>query len=167
MTRDALPRMDVDTNWVNHRRWRKLQRLAPTEWPSCVVAYFALLGEAWRSRTREVTVDDAYPTALRDDPALIFALLRDVGLVDSQGRIPADSWEDWYGPAAARIEQAKHAAGVRWHGRGNAQREKEREIPKRPKRGIDTQGENVHEPSGARGGLTPVRDLLPKGIAEA
>ena len=115
MTRDALQRMDVDTHWVYHRKWRQLQRQHPAEWPTMAVAWFALLGEAWSNLSRQVTLEDAWPAALGQQLLLkTRAALASVRLLDRSGRIPQDTWEEWIGPTVRRMNAGARAAAVRW-----------------------------------------------------
>ena len=122
MGRDGLLRMDVDTRWLFNKRWRKLQRLHPDDWPHCVVAYFALLADAWYGRDREVSLEDSWPSSLRADLDVVKERLRSAGLIDVNGFIPIAAWDEWYGPAARRIDSARTAAAVRWQGDRNAYR---------------------------------------------
>lgn len=121
MPRDSLARMELDTHWVYHRKWRQLQRDQPATWPSIAVAWLALLGEAWRSQSRNVTLADAWPPSL--DPALLATArkaLAHVGLLDRGGRVPQESWDEWVGPTQARVAAGRKAAAVRWGTDSNA-----------------------------------------------
>ena len=121
MTRDALTRMDVDTAWVYHRKFRALQRADPDGWPNAAVAWFALLGEAWRGANPALTMAEAWPPALRADEAQVTASLVSAGLITASGEIPRESWDEWTAPARARMDKARHAAASRWQSSGNAQ----------------------------------------------
>lgn len=121
MTRDALTRMDVDTAWVYHRKFRALQRADPDGWPNAAVAWFALLGEAWRAANPALTLAEAWPPALRADEAQVTSSLAQVGLITASGEIPRDSWDEWTAPARARMDKARNAAAKRWQSSGNAQ----------------------------------------------
>lgn len=115
MARDGLVRMEVDTHWAYHRKWRALQREHPGTWPTMAVAWFALLGEAWASRTRNVTLDDAWPSGLDPEQLpMVKPALQRVGLLDRAGRIPRDSWDEWFGPTQRRVDAGRQAAAVRW-----------------------------------------------------
>jgi hypothetical protein len=120
MTRDAYMRMDVDTRLLYNQRVRRLQRAHPDEWPAFVIAYLALLGEAWHGRSRDVRLADAWPAALRVDYELCRSALRRVGLIDRAERIPVDAWQDWFGPASRRFKAGRDAAAMRWQCDGNA-----------------------------------------------
>lgn len=115
MTRNSLQRMDLDTHWLYHRKWRQLQRQYPAEWPTIAVAWLALLGEAWANLSGQVTLEDAWPPAL--DPSwlgLARSALTSVRLLDKAGRIPRDTWEEWIGPTVKRMNAGARAAAVRW-----------------------------------------------------
>lgn len=95
--------MDVDTKLLYHRRIRSLQRQHPADWPAYLVAYLGLLGEAWSSLSRDVTLEDAWCPALQCDLDAARAALEGVGLVDDEGRVPEEAWGDWFGPVEERI----------------------------------------------------------------
>ena len=115
MPHDRWVRMDVDTQWAYHRKVRELQRLYPEEWPGYMVAFFALLGEAWAARSREVRLVDSWCPALQIAPDDANRALMTVSLLDRWGRVPKESWADWYGPAARRSQSARNAAASRWN----------------------------------------------------
>ncbi len=98
-----------DAKWAYNVKVRKLQRRFPAEWPLYWCAYMAILGEAWAHRTRDVDFEDALPPALSVDVQQALAALQGVGLLDKDGRIPADSWDEWFGPVQARIDIARQA----------------------------------------------------------
>jgi hypothetical protein len=121
MSRDGFTRMDVDTRWAYHRKARRLQRLYPTDWPTYMAAFWALLGEAWIAMSRDLTLDDAWVPAIPCTLEEAQAALTAAGFLDPDGRVPDRSWDDWFGPAYERTTKrklsAKAAADVRW---GNA-----------------------------------------------
>lgn len=124
MGRDGLNRMDVDTRWPTHRKTRKLARLYPEHWPAYWTAYMALLGEAWWSKDRTVTLEDAFPAAMPCSLEDAQAALVAAGFLDDAGLIPESSWQEWFGPAWERIiaasERGRNAAMQRWHSDSNA-----------------------------------------------
>ncbi len=61
----------------------------------------ALLLASWRLGER-VTIDEALPAWFLDDPGDLVAALRDVRLIDAEGRIPERAWAGWFGPALDR-----------------------------------------------------------------
>jgi len=116
MSRDALTRMDVDTNWAYHRKVRRLQQQHPEHWPAYWAAYMALLGEAWRSSDPGLTLLDAWVPAMPCSPEEALAALVAAKILTDEGCIPADSWQEWFGPTQARIDAARYAANKRHHG---------------------------------------------------
>lgn len=122
MTRDALSRMDTDTRWAYHRKVRALQAAHPKLWPVYWCAYMALLGEAWASADRSLTVADAWCPMVPCTPEEATEALQAVGIVDNKGRIPAASWRDWFGPVATRMKLASDkgrlGAEKRWGKKG-------------------------------------------------
>lgn len=126
MTRDAFVRMDIDTRLVYNKRFRALQRAHPADWANFGMAYIALLGEAWHGRSRDIKLEDAWPSALHCPLADARAALRTAGLIDRQDRIPIEAWEDWYGPAARRSQSAQNAAAIRWQDRTHARPQTDR-----------------------------------------
>jgi hypothetical protein len=119
MSREQLGRMDVDTNWPYHRKLRRLQAAQPERWPIYWAAYLALLGECWKAGTRSLNVVDAWCPAVPCPPDEAMQVLIAVGITDRQGRVPAASWREWYGPVQARLadrsEAGQQAAHTRWH----------------------------------------------------
>lgn len=115
MTRDGLTRMDVDANIMYHRKVRKLQSAFPRTWTHLLIAWLALLGEAWKSGHRDVSMSESWVPANSDlEAADAVRSLKSVGLLDVKGRVPEDTWDEWYGPAAMRLHNARNAAAVRW-----------------------------------------------------
>lgn len=115
MTRNSLARMDLDTHWLYHRKWRQLQREYPAEWPTIAVAWLALLAEAWSNLSRQVTLEDAWPVALEASQlGLARTALTRVRLLDRAGKIPQDTWDEWIGPTVKRMNAGARAAAIRW-----------------------------------------------------
>lgn len=120
MSRDALTRMDVDTRWLHHRKVRQLRAQYPTTWPVFWCAYMALLGEAWVAQSRRLTLEDALAGIALPGATIseAFEALHGVGIIGGDGRIPAGSWREWFGPAKERLEamtkSGKLAAHIRW-----------------------------------------------------
>jgi hypothetical protein len=116
-----MQRMDVDSHLLYHRKVRKLQRQEPERWPAILVAWLGLLGEAWRNRTRTVSLEDSWCPAMTtvslEDAE---AALREVDLIDHDGHIAEDSWDEWFGPVNRRVEAGRNAAAARWDPNRNA-----------------------------------------------
>lgn len=119
MTRDPLARMDVDTHWPYHRKVRQLQARYPDQWPAYWCAYLALLGEAWAKGNRKLTLGEAWCPALPCTVAEATSALIETGIVDRAGRVPRDSWREWFEPVADRLkgksDAGQKAAHKRWH----------------------------------------------------
>lgn len=117
MARDPLARMDIDTRWAYHRKCRALQAAYPTDWPSYWCAYQAVLGESWAAQER-VTLRDAWVPSLPTTIDAALSALVEVGLLDKSGKVPTKSWDEWFGPAIARIdslsERGRKGAERRW-----------------------------------------------------
>ena len=117
MGRDPLARMDVDTRWAYHRKCRALQAAHPNDWPAYWCAYMAVLGESWAGGDR-VSIREAWVPSLPVSMSAASDALYDAGLLDKSGKVPAKSWDEWFGPAAARIESLKargrKGAETRW-----------------------------------------------------
>jgi hypothetical protein len=109
--------MDIDTRWPYHRKCRALQASHPTDWPSYWCAYLALLGESWAGTDR-VSLRDAWVPSLPVTLDAAQAALTEVGLLDKTGKVPTKSWDEWFGPAMARIdsfsERGRKGAERRW-----------------------------------------------------
>jgi hypothetical protein len=117
-SRDRLARMDVDTGWAYHHKVRDLQRRYPERWPVYWAAYLALLGEAWATGDRRLTIADTYPPPMPAPLEETLEALKLTRIVDRFGRVPLNSWREWYGPVAARMAQKSSAgalgAAARW-----------------------------------------------------
>lgn len=114
MGRDQLTRMDLDTAWIYHRHWRAIQREDPEGWPVHAVAWLALLGEAWKGQDRNVTLEEAWPAALRSPIEATRTILTRAALLDKAGKIPRASWDEWFGPTLRRIQAGQKGANARW-----------------------------------------------------
>lgn len=133
---DTITRMDFDTEWLYHHRARDLQRARPKDWPAFYCAYMVVLADSWRRRKR-VTLADAWPPAgtLPVTLAVAGRVLTDVGLLDHQGRVRKDAWDEWVVPVLARIDAtraaARKAANTRW-AKVAADLQRQSDTPKRP-----------------------------------
>ena len=108
MTRDdGVAVADLSTDYLNDPKWRRLCRANPDLFPPAVVAYTALVCESWKAG-RRVTIEDAWPSILPYDAAII-AALRAVTFIDRRGMISTHSWDGWFGPAHRRREAARAA----------------------------------------------------------
>ena len=119
MTRDVLTRMDVDVSFLSHKKIRRLQMRAPTAWPLYTIAWLALLGDSWKCKDRVPLIDAWQPVfGGQEIYEEAKAALAEVGLIDKQEKIPPDSWDEWVGPALARIQHrsamGRVGARARW-----------------------------------------------------
>lgn len=156
-------------------------RLYPETWPAFACAHHGLLAEAWRSRSREVTLEDAWIVALPVTLEDATSALQAAGLLDSDGLIPVDAWAEWFGPVMERIERLRALNDKRWGPRGDhagnsdvspSRAEPSRTEPSRPaprNNGVNTidDGESQDPPARGRrrGGLQHIREVL-NGEAE-
>jgi hypothetical protein len=118
MSRAGFRRFDMDTGWAYHRKMRFLQQHYRRRWPTFACAYFALCGEAWASRTRDVTLQEAWVPTLPCEVEEARAALAAADFIDDDGRIPESSWADWFEPVelkmAAREDAGRAGAMKRW-----------------------------------------------------
>jgi hypothetical protein len=103
MRPDGFPVADVDVRILLDARVLRAVRSAGAD---AVVAYIAVLTASWADGERVLAGEaiDALPRVYIGDPDAVVAALVDVGLLDSSGRIPAATWDSWFGPAADRRE---------------------------------------------------------------
>lgn len=145
MSRDeGFAHADIDTGQLEDGKFRLLWRALndASTMSIAVVAYHATVLASWAAGDR-VSVDEAAPLWLVPGPGIVQALL-EVGLLDSERRIPAHAWESWYRPAWDRRE-AKRAGGRRGglaahripepkpeDSLGNARTKPDQSVPSRP-----------------------------------
>jgi len=100
---DGFETADVSVDLFDDDRVRKLARTVTVpELERAMIVYMAVLLARWREG-RRVKPEDAVPLWLPSD-RLVNApeLLRSVGLLDRQGRIPTKTWAKWYEPVRER-----------------------------------------------------------------
>lgn len=98
---DGFDRMDVATSIADDRKFRLLAKRHPELYPAAFTVYVGgLLAVSWRDGER-LTLEEAWPALLPEDPAIGPALL-EAGLVDEEMRIPWHAWEGWFGAASER-----------------------------------------------------------------
>ncbi|MFH0917015.1 MAG: hypothetical protein V1912_11315 [bacterium] len=165
MSRDGFRVMDIDIGWAYHRKMRRLQRLYPDQWPMYAVAYWALLADAWRASSREVTFEESWCPAIPSTIEEAQVALERCGFIDSEGRIPPASWEDWFMPAADRVEakraRGKHAADVRWHSVRNADAMPEQSNGYTPNQAVPSRTKPIEKSSTPRATSTLARERSP------
>jgi len=100
--------LDHDPRFLHDAKIRRLRREAPNESEGAIrtLLYLGLRDASWFDGER-LFIEDAetfyHATTERIDA------LRDVGLIDAEGRIPGRAWESWFG--VARDRRAKQRAG--------------------------------------------------------
>lgn len=107
---DGFAVADIDTSYFDDAKMRDLWNLLrdPDRMARAVCLHKSTLLASWRAGTR-VTVTQAAPLWLPVDEALLGAL-REAKLLDRFGKIPADSWQTWFGTAYNRRE-ARRVSG--------------------------------------------------------
>ena len=106
---DGFDIADVDTGLFDDPKVRRLWRTVgdPVAMSGCIALYMATLLASWRHGER-LAVSEAVPVWMRVAPEHV-AALRHAGLLDRRDKLPARSWEGWYGPAYARREARREA----------------------------------------------------------
>jgi hypothetical protein len=123
-----------------------------------IALYLALVLESW-GHGKRVTIEEAAPDWIELRPDVISAMQR-VKLVDRSRRIPAETWEGWYGPAYRRREglrrggkkggQAKAQARLKPSSSLAQARQSDRRLEK-PSNGEERRGETTHARERPRG----------------
>ncbi len=106
---DGFPVADMDSAYFEDSKMRDLwQRLRdPDLMARAVVLHAATLLGSWRQGER-ITVAQATPLWMVSDVAVVDHL-KAVKLLDRVGKIPAQSWIKWFGPAFGRREARREA----------------------------------------------------------
>jgi len=109
---DGFPVADVDSAYFEDSKMRDLwQRVrAPDLMARAVVLHAATLLGSWRQGER-ITVGQATPLWMVTD-AEVVDHLKAVKLLDRAGKIPAQSWTKWFGPAFGRREARRDAGRI-------------------------------------------------------
>ena len=120
---------DVSVVMLEDRKLARLRHEAPDEGEGAIrsMLYVGLVLASWRDGER---IPLAELSGVYTVSTERFEALRDVGLVDDKGRIPAKSWTGWNGPAEARRDQRRAAGKLgnesRWHRERDTERDSER-----------------------------------------
>jgi hypothetical protein len=112
---DGFAVMDISTSIHEDQKFKRLARRHPELAAPAFLAYVATLAESWRG-AELVSVEDAWPSLIPYDRAVILALRR-FELVDRDGLVADETWDRWFGPALERKRRARE----RW-ARANAKR---------------------------------------------
>ncbi len=109
---DGFPVADVDSAYFEDSKMRDLwQRVRdPDLMARAVVLHAATLLGSWRQGER-ITVGQATPLWMVTDADAVDHL-KAVKLLDRAGKIPAQSWTKWFGPAFGRREARREAGRI-------------------------------------------------------
>lgn len=109
---DAFSRADIDVGLFDDMKVKRLWRLLkdPAKMHHAMMLYVAAILASWAD-AEPMTLDDAAPL-WTDVPEEIKVALNSVGLVDEDGRIPADSFGRWFGPAVERRSKRQAASAT-------------------------------------------------------
>ena len=129
---DGFTTADVDTGYFEDAKLRDLwQRLLdPDKMARAVCLHKATVLASWRQGCR-VTVTQGAPLWLVADDELVSAL-RASKMLDRSGRVPQASWDQWYGPAAARREARREAGRIGGRASGSGRSTIAERSPKQP-----------------------------------
>lgn len=107
---DGFAIADVSTSLYSHPRVVALARLLRdgTQTAAHVAIFEAVLLASWGAG-RRLTLDEACPAWWLDPVDELRANLQAVGLLDSEARIPDDSWASWFEPAFERREARRES----------------------------------------------------------
>lgn len=112
--------MDLSTTIHHDPKFRRLHRAHPDLIAPAFTAYVATLAESWREGER-VSIRDAWPAMLPWDRAVV-AALRQVNLVDQDGKVALETWDRWFG----EVDRRREANRTRWREYARQHRESTR-----------------------------------------
>lgn len=103
---DGLSRADISTSALDDPKMRRLAQRLPDdgEYAAAVVVWMTTLLASWREG-RRLSAGEAESWVAATPERL--AALREVRLLDDEGRIPAHAWERHYGPAHQRVHRLR------------------------------------------------------------
>ena len=113
MTRGAgFRNADIDTMLLFDPKLAALRADIPEHWAWYTIAYLQTVLQSW-AQGQALRVAECQLPGMPPDATTV---LRRVGLINGDGRIPAETWQSWYGPAERRRQQlrdrvARHRAG--------------------------------------------------------
>lgn len=151
---DGFAVADIDSGYFDDAKMRALwfaiqdaNRMA-----RAMCLHSATLLASWRQGVR-VTVTQAIPLWLAADADLV-AALKVARLLDRYGKIPAASWQQWFGTAYDRRERYRSSGRA-----GGLQSARRRELPGEnpPKRAQRRSGDAGPTPEQTSSGAGPVR----------
>ena len=140
---DGFTVADIDSGYFEDAKMRALWQALrdPDRMARAICLHSATTLASWRQGCR-VTVAQAIPLWLPMDAELI-ATLKGVKLLDRAGKVPAESWQVWFGTAYERRETRREAGRT-----GGLASAKRRALPgeasvKRPRKHPSTVAEPV------------------------
>lgn len=111
---DGFPHADIAVGFLRDVKIRRLRQYGDEQ--ATTLLYLAVVLTSWEEGYR-LTVDEA-DTPVPATPERTTAL-QTVGLLDSEGKVPARVWESWFRPAWDRREKRRtggiEGARRRWH----------------------------------------------------
>jgi hypothetical protein len=114
---DGFTIADISTTLHEDSKFKRLARRYPGMVATAFMAFTATLLDSWRDGERLV-IEDAWPMLIPFDAAVVDAL-KEVELLDAEGRVEAASWAVWFEPAKRRRDAAREAGRkgnrLRWH----------------------------------------------------
>lgn len=102
---DGFAVMDLDTDFFNDVKVKRLIRHAPARAPMAITAYIAVATASWRVG-RRLAIEDTWPSGLPLDQLAIDAL-RHVGMIDARGSVMPRTWRGWYEKARQRRDKSR------------------------------------------------------------
>jgi hypothetical protein len=109
---DGFAVADVDSSYFDDAKMRDLWNALgnPDRMARAICLHESTVLASWRAGCR-VTVAQAVPLWLAVDPELVDAL-RKAKLLDRAGKVPAASWDDWFGAAYSRREARRESGRI-------------------------------------------------------
>jgi hypothetical protein len=164
---DGFAVADVDSSYFDDAKMRDLWHSLgdPNRMARAVCLHSATMLASWRAGCR-VTVTQAVPLWLPADDDLL-AALRTSKLLDRFGKIPSESWHEWFGTAYNRREVRRvsgRAGGLASAGKRALPGERP---PKRARQrssdAVPTPEQTSSPAEPVRPSVPPVRPFLPSG----
>lgn len=165
-SREGFARADVDTSLFDDRKVRKLLRALggdPRATRDAIGLYVGVLLASWREDYRQ-TLEEGAPLLWTSEDIEAYApALCGTGWLDSDGRVPEETFARWTEPARVRSAKGRAGAAARWsdrqdsgtagampeHRPGNANRQPDNQTPRRARPRATSHSE-----------MTPLRDAL-------
>lgn len=109
MARDdtGTKRADLSTSLFANKKVKKLARLRRTTWEPIFTWWLSLVLEGMRVGER-VNLEDGWPHGCNADPDDAFKALLEAGLIDGEGRLPQDTWDEWCAGPVANADRLRN-----------------------------------------------------------